>query len=82
MEWISVEDELPKPFEIVWIFWRDKEVLLGCRTYEGAEEKECPPSEGWYSFSDEKCRWTHYWQRTTRANILDTPRKPTPSMEL
>jgi len=62
MEWIKVTDKLPKPYEIVWIYWRDREVLLGCRTYEGKEEHECEPSEGWYSIGDEKCRWTNWWQ--------------------
>jgi len=62
MNWISVKDQLPKPYEIVWIYWRDREVLLGCRVYEGREEKECAANEGWYSLEDEKCRFSNWWQ--------------------
>lgn len=75
MQWINVEHELPKPFEVVWIFWRNREVLLGCRIYQGDEALRCPPSEGWYSFEDEKCRWTHCWQRVNGVN-LDKPEIP------
>ncbi len=75
MDWISVYNELPKPWEVVWIYWRDREVLLGCRTYEGDEEKKCPSDEGWYSFSDQKCRWTKYWQRVDASNF-DEPNPP------
>jgi hypothetical protein len=71
-EWTSVYNELPKPFEVVWIFWRDREVLLGCHTYEHGEGE---PNEGWYSFEDEKCRWTHWWQRVCASN-LDGPKEP------
>lgn len=76
-EWISVKDDLPKPFEVVWIYWRDREILLGCRTYEGEEAIKCEPSEGWYSFEDEKCKWTHWWQRVDSSN-LDKPNRPVP----
>ena len=72
MTWISVENELPKPFEVVWIYWRDREVLLGCRTYE---LEHYDPSEGWYQFEDEKCRWTHWWMPIT-GETLDEPNKP------
>lgn len=75
MDWIDVNKELPKPFEVVWIYWRDREVLLGCRTYRDEEEIRCPPNEGWYSFEDEKCRWTNYWQRIGPHN-LDEPDAP------
>lgn len=75
MEWISVKDKLPDPFEVVWIYWRDKEVLLGCRTYDGHEAVICDPSEGWYSFQDDKCRWTHFWQKVNSMN-LDKPNPP------
>ncbi len=75
MTWISVENELPKPFEVVWIYWRDKEVLLGCRTYQDAEHYDCEVSEGWYSFDYEKGRWTNYWQRVSASN-LDKPDPP------
>lgn len=73
--WINVKDELPKPFEVVWIYWRNREVLLGCRTYLGEEAAKCAPSEGWYSFEDEKCRWTHYWQCVNSSNY-DKPLAP------
>ncbi len=75
MDWIKVTEDLPNPFEVVWIYWRDKEVLLGCRTYQGDEAISCDPSEGWYSFEDEKCRWTHYWHRVDAMN-LDKPNAP------
>jgi len=75
MKWISVEDRLPNPFEIVWIYWRDREVLLGCRTYQGKEAIECDPIEGWYSFADEKCRWTNYWMPHIDCP-LDPPKPP------
>ncbi len=35
MKWNNVKDSLPEPFEVVWIYWRDREVLLGCRKYIG-----------------------------------------------
>jgi hypothetical protein len=75
MEWISVKDKLPKPFEVVWIYWRDREVLLGCRTYSGEESIQCEPSEGWYSFVDDKCRWVNYWKPVDAMN-LDRPNPP------
>ena len=34
MNWTNVYDALPAPFEVVWIYWRNREVLLGCRVYE------------------------------------------------
>lgn len=56
-EWISVKDKVPPIFEVVWVYWRDREVLLACKMDgEGTE-----PSENWYSFEDEKCRWAHWW---------------------
>lgn len=73
--WISVKEDLPKPFEVVWIRWRDKEVLLGCRTYMGEEAIQCDPSEGWYSFEDEKSGWTHQWARVG-SSTLDKPYPP------
>lgn len=55
-EWISVNEKLPKLFEVVWIYWKDREVLLGCRV-----DLDSEPSEGWYSFEDDKCRWSNWW---------------------
>ena len=74
MEWISVHEQLPRPFEVVWIYWRDREILLGCRVYQDDEEKSQSPSEGWYSFEDEKCRGTHWWMRV--EDSLDKPKPP------
>lgn len=75
MSWIKVTDDLPNPFEVVWIYWRDREVLLGCRTYIGKEEFICDPAEGWYSFEDQKCRWTNFWKRIDDS-CLDKPDPP------
>lgn len=74
MKWISVHEQLPRPFEVVWIYWKDTEVLLGCRVYQGDEEKSQPPAEGWYSFEDEKCRWTRFWMKV--EDSLDQPNPP------
>lgn len=60
-EWVNVKDRLPKPMQKVWIYWRDREVVMGRRIYEGEEELNQPPEEGWYSFEDDKCRWTNWW---------------------
>lgn len=72
MVWINVKNELPKAFEVVWIYWKDRQVLLACRTYEPFEYE---PSEGWYSFEDDKCKWAHWWQRVDSYNI-DKPNRP------
>jgi hypothetical protein len=74
MNWIKVTEKLPKPFEVVWIYWRDRQVLLGCRTYEDEEAIKCDPSEGWYSFEDGKCRWTRHWMSV--HDSLDPPDAP------
>jgi len=60
MKWISVIDQLPKAFEPCWIFWRDRQVLIGWRTVEPTEAG-AEPNELWYSTEDEKCRWTNWW---------------------
>jgi|GEM_PF-5677458 hypothetical protein len=70
MTWISVKDRLPDLFEIVWIYWRDREVLLGCRTADDSEPNEC-----WYSFEHQKCRGTNWWQKVTSYNF-DKPEPP------
>lgn len=78
-EWISVFDELPPAFTPVWIYWRDREVLLGCYTYEG---EDVPPkgdeccAEGWYSFDDEKVRWCYWWKSATGSSNIDKPLSP------
>lgn len=71
VEWISVDERLPRPFEHVWIFWRDREILIGYRTYVDDEEKSQPADEGWYSTEDDKCRWAHWW-----APIIKPMNKP------
>lgn len=72
-EWINVKDSIPSPFQVVWIYWRDREVVLGCRIVELAEGDN--PSEEWYSFDHEMCRWTHWWQPVSSSN-WDKPKKP------
>jgi hypothetical protein len=74
MNWISVHKQLPRPFEVVWIYWRDREILLGCRVYQNDEENSQSSLEGWYSFEDEKCRWTNWWMRV--EDSLDKPEPP------
>lgn len=74
-EWIKCSHELPEPFEVVWIYWRDREVLLGCRTYDYDERYTTDATEGWYSFEDEKCRWTKYWM-PINSSSLDKPNPP------
>lgn len=74
-EWISVYDQLPNPFTPVWIYWRDREVLIGCYTYEGKDTEECEPNSGWYSYSDEKCRSTNWWMPIGKSTI-DKPFPP------
>ncbi len=69
-EWISVKEKLPPLFEIVWIYWRDREVHLGCRTADDGEPHEC-----WYSFEDEKCKWTNWWMSNLDARC-DHPMPP------
>lgn len=76
MNWTNVKDTLPDPFEVVWIYWRNREVLLGCRVYEDDPNgKKYGSSEGWYSFEDEKCRWNHYWM-SVKDSGLDKPDPP------
>lgn len=76
MKWISVYESLPDPFDVVWIYWRDREVLMGCRTYVGEEAIKCCPTEGWYSFEDMKCRWTNWWMPINGSNFQDKPDPP------
>ena len=72
MEWIKVTASVPRPFEVVWIFWRNREVLLGCKT---DDIEHCEPHEGWYSFKDENRKWTDYWMRVSSSSI-DKPQPP------
>ncbi len=75
-KWIKVTDDLPDPFEPVWIYWRDREVLIGCHCYDGEERIKCDPSEGWYSYEDEKCKWTHWWHPLKGHENMDKPDIP------
>ncbi len=58
-EWISVKERLPKPYKPVWIFWRDREVLIGWRIPGECCEEQ--PSWGFYSWEDEKVKWANWW---------------------
>lgn len=68
MGWISVIERLPKPYEPCWIYWRDRQVLIGWRVYEKEEEFTTLPHEGWYGTQDEKVRWTHWWFPILKPN--------------
>lgn len=70
MNWINVNDSIPEPYTIVWIYWRNNEVLLGCRV-----NNEGDPTQNWYSFDDEKCKWANFWLPIESGN-LDKPNKP------
>ena len=72
-EWISVKDHLPDLLELVWIYWRDREVDLGCRT-DAHYDLHNQPSWGWYSFQDQKGGWAHWWQ-PIKVNINFKPEK-------
>lgn len=74
MSWKNVNHSLPKPYEVVWIYWRDREVTLGCRIYYEEDAINCHPSEGWYSFDYDKCRWTLWWMYVKES--LDKPNPP------
>lgn len=60
-EWISVNERLPYPFEPVWVYWRDRQVVVGYRTYTGKDSVDQPAYEGWYSIEDGKGRWANWW---------------------
>lgn len=72
MEWISVKDRLPAQHEPVWIYWRDKQVVIGWRTlgdFGGT------PSENWYSYEGgDKERWTNWWMPIDYKNKPETPK--------
>lgn len=76
-KWVNVKNGLPEPFEVVWLYWRNREVILGCRTYTGDEEIRCPADEGWYSFEDQKGGWCDFWMR-----LEDSVDEPDPPKEL
>jgi len=67
-EWIHVKDRLPNQNEPVWIYWRDREVVIGWKCYSFGE-----PSEDWYSYhGGDKARWTNWWMP------IDLKQKPKP----
>ncbi len=66
-EWIHVTEDLPKAFEPCWIYFQDKQVVIGCRTYEPDQYE---PTEGWYEYEN-KCRWANYWMP------IEKPKPPT-----
>lgn len=41
MDWISVKDRLPNLDEPVWIYWKDREVVIGHKTAIDCEPFEC-----------------------------------------
>src|SRR5580692_8071363 len=55
--WTNVNERLPDGSQLVWIYWRDREVLLGFKV-----DHDCDPEWGWYSLEDDKCKWTKYWR--------------------
>lgn len=61
MKWISVYERLPDNDTPVWIYWKNREVLIGQYTYTGREKLECDPTEGWFSFEDNKYRYNSWW---------------------
>lgn len=67
-EWTNVKDDLPEQFEVVWVYWKNQEIVLGCRCME-----ESYPNTGWYSFAHEKIRWADFWMR---IKSLDKPSPP------
>jgi len=69
--WINVKDRLPSLEEPVWIWWKDREVVIGWKT-----TSDCEPEECWYSFhGGDKCRYTHWWMP------IDLNTRPEPPKE-
>lgn len=73
-DWISVNTRLPELFEVVWIYWRDREVLLGFRC-DDQHNIENDPESGWYSIEDEKSKWCKWWM-PVRCSPFDKPLAP------
>jgi len=73
-EWISVTEKLPELFEVVWIYWRDREVLMGFRCDE-EHTLEKDPEWGWYSIKDEKSKWCKWWM-PIKCSPFDNPLAP------
>lgn len=70
MNWISVKDRLPDQWEPCWIFWRDREVVVGCRTYK---PNEYDPCEGWYEYEN-KVRNAHWWMPLVKPEPPELPK--------
>jgi hypothetical protein len=68
MEWISVYDSLPPVDEPVWVYWRDRKVLIGWKSCLDSD-----PANEWYCWEDGKFRWTYWW--------MPISGKPTPPTE-
>lgn len=65
MKWISVYDSLPDVDEPVWIYSRDREVVVGWKTERPYESE---PEECWYSYlGGDKSRWTYWWRPITEC---------------
>ena len=68
-EWTSVYDSLPDDNEPVWIYWRDREVVIGWKTYRHGDA-----SEDWYSYQGgDKCRWAKWWMPIDLKNRPSAP---------
>lgn len=70
MKWISVYEGLPRLYEVVWVYWEGKDVVLGCRT-----NAESDPDWGWYSFPDGEIKYASYWF-PVRHYSLEKPKPP------
>ncbi len=72
-KWISVHEQLPPPNEPVFIFWRDRYVVIGWREAYAYQENDSSPEEYWYSPEFEKSRWAKWWMP------ISYPEKPNQS---
>jgi len=80
MEWISVKERLPEDDIPVWIYWKDREVLIGQYSYQG-EDRNLDFSStddyslGFYSFEDNKCRAVKWWMPITNKPMPPSKNK-------
>lgn len=75
MKWVNVYEGLPRLYYVVWIYTKQREVLLGCRI-----DPDCDPDCGWYSFADEECKQIDFWL-PIRENTLERPDVPSEEYE-